>query len=234
MQTAFVKTKQSRASIYKLNAQEFGATKNVVTELENFLSDWEIYPDPNEDLIIKIKTVMGSKIKFTVKFDEWPDNPFRNCDMLGKIVTTKRCKYFHDCKEERLDSFDDIIEKYFNDKYYYFPLEIYDHSGVSVTLCLAPPTSTWDSGVQGYYIADKNYVHNECGVAEDKDEVFRQMALEIKELNDYWNESQYMVKYKASKELGEDYYSCTGFQGSTQEYILEQLIYVLKELGEIE
>ncbi len=234
MTTAFVKSNQSRAKIYKLNAEKDNSI-DILKELKSFLDDWAIYPSSDETTKIKITTQSGVKIKFTIGYDEYPDNPFRNCDMLGKIVTTTRCKYFHDCKEERLDTFQDIIDEYFNDKYYYYPLEIYDHSGVSVTLCKSEPKSGWDSGVQGYYIASKEYVHNECGVEDNVDEVFRQMQNEIKELNDYWNESQYMVKYTAKNHsnLSEDGYCCTGFDKSTAEYIIENLEYILKELGEV-
>jgi hypothetical protein len=234
MTTAFVKSNQFCATIYKLNAEKDNSI-DILKELKSLLDDWAIYPSSDATTKIKITTQSGVKIKFTIGYDEYPDNPFENRDMLGKIVTTKRCRYFYDCKEERLDTFQDIIDEYFHDEYYYYPLEIYDHSGVSVTLCKSEPKSDWDSGVQGYYIAKKDWVHNECGVDVDVDEVFRQMQNEIKELNDYWNESQYMVKYvvKNISNLSEDGYCCTGFDKTTAEYIIESLEYILKELGEV-
>lgn len=104
--------------------------------------------------------------------------------------------------EERVQK---IIQKVLDKYLYIYPIYMYDHSGI--TLSLSPYNDYWDSGQLGYIYGEKKNF--------PKIDPYKYMEKEIETLDRYINGDiyYYLIEDKDGNDIG----SCGGFYGSNWE-----------------
>lgn len=120
--------------------------------------------------------------KYQVAIEQSSDveDPCGAWDMLGKILCFHpRHKFGHD-EGFTKESFDVYMKD--NPEDFYFPLYMYDHSGV--TISLTPFNDRWDSMQIGYVWVKRDEAEKEFGsqLEVDKDSLTRPLQLRVKVL----------------------------------------------------
>jgi len=166
-----------------------------------------------------IETIEYKGYKIEVLYDTDPINPIKDWDMLGKFICFHRryalgnVKGF-DTKEE----VEEYAKKY---KCRLFPLYLYDHSGI--TISLSPFSCPWDSGQVGWVMLEPDDVRKEFGkkrISKKNWEMAEQRIKGEVEVYDQYLRGEVFGHMIYDKD-GEMYDSCWGYYGNKKDMIAE-------------
>lgn len=150
--------------------------------------------------------------KLIISPDSFPENPRKCWDHLAKFAFFHSREHLGDKgTPTTTDEMEDFLEEEGKDNFYLFPIYLYDHG--QITISLSPFSCRWDSGQVGWaYIEKKVVAENAPSFSATITERL-QLALEIVESEikeydcylrgDIWG---YIIK----DETGKDVESCWG------------------------
>lgn len=117
---------------------------------------------------------------------------------------------YDDFDGSRSDWMDDVVDAAEKAGYIIFPVYIYDHSGVVISI--SPFSCPWDSGHVGWYVLTPEEIKNEWGNAEDTRDLARKcVESEIEVYSSYFNGEVYY--YEIEDEDGNVVSSNGGYYG---------------------
>jgi len=135
--------------------------------------------------------------------DDYADNPREIYDHIGSMV----CFHRRYCIGDKHSfSIEDLKEKIASDDYYYLPIYMMDHSGISISS--TSYQDKWDSGQVGYIILSKEKAMEENIPAEHALNVLQN---EIVEYNSFLTGETW--GYQIISPKGEELDSCYSFYG---------------------
>lgn len=166
------------------------------------------------------ETVIYKDHKIEIYPDHNPLNPITDWDVLGKFICFHR-KYDLS-NDKRFSSPDDVRNYAKENKCRLYPLYLFDHSGI--TISLTPFSCPWDSGQVGWVMLEPEDVKKEFFVKRLTKNCWKQaekrIEYEVSTFDDYLRGNVY--GYKIFEPDGEEYDSCWGFVGDWEDYMLEE------------
>jgi hypothetical protein len=179
-----------------------------------------------------IETIEYRGHKIEVYADPDPQNPITDWDMLGKFICFH--KRYDLSNDKRFKDPDEVREYAKENKCRLYPLYLYDHSGI--TIRLHPFSCPWDSGQVGWVMLEPEDLRKEYSVKrltkKHWEKAEKVIECEVKTFDDYLVGRVY--GFKAYDLDGDDFDSCWGYFGDTDEMIAEVKLAIDKEVDSFE
>lgn len=179
-----------------------------------------------------METIEYRGFKIEVYYDWDPMNPITDWDMLGKFVCFH--KKYDLSNDQRFKSPDELMEYVKENKCRLYPLYLYDHSGI--TISLSPFSCRWDSGQVGWVMLEPDDLRKKYKAKRLSKNHWKKaekvIENEVKVFDDYLTGSVY--GFKAFDSDGEEFDSCWGYYGDTEEMIAEVKANIDKEVDSFE
>jgi len=161
-----------------------------------------------------VETVEYKKHKIEVFPDEHCGNPIQNWDMLGEYLCWHR--RYNLGNSGRFTTPDEVVAYARQTQSLLFPLFMYDHSGIVLSLSNShyPFTDQWDAGQLGFILVDREKALKEFGkkrlTKQLKQRIGQIIEAEVETYNQYLAGDVY--GYVVSRD-GEHIDSCWGYYG---------------------
>jgi len=161
-----------------------------------------------------VETVEYKKHTIEVFPDDHCENPIQNWDMLGEYLCWHR--RYKLGNSDRFSSPDDVVAYAKQTQSLLFPLFMYDHSGIVLSLTNAhyPFNDQWDAGQLGFVLVDREKALKEFGrkklTKQLKQKIGQIIEGEVETYNQYLAGDVY--GYVVSRD-GEHIDSCWGYYG---------------------
>jgi len=185
---------------------------------------------------VVINTLTKGNLTLEISYAEYTDSP-REWDNIGILALKHRRYNLSNEIDVNMNEFDyiDELEEYINENYdvvMMLGVSMYDHSGVSLSLCdYKNHVGGWDSSLIGLIFIERNEIFKEYYSDETEEELKNILQNEINLYDKYLNGEVYQYNVYDDKDNILD--SCSGYY--SEEDILENIDweYISKESNRI-
>ena len=174
-------------------------------------------------LEIKTKNEKQKQVtrRLTIEHDEMFDNDGFGLYSEGLIVITFH-RHYRIGQKHNFEKLEDALKFYPEEKFYNFPLYMYDHSNLAFSLTSF--NDKWDSGLLGYIFIDKEWANRNLSNVEEyvQDCIKTQNYLELGAVY-YFKDEEITICECCGNEIIKYLDSCGGYIGYLEE-VKEQII----------